>query len=204
MPTTTNNGWPTPADTDLVKNGADAIRDLGQAIDTTLGVYSSSTPGLVKINTTTFSGVSSVSLPNDTFTSTHKNYRIILNVETLSTTLDITSRFRTAGSNNTTANYNYFLYTANSSASTDVLTSARSATSATIKSAGVTSQYFVLDVMNPQATFITSVTGQGNELLANLLTFGFGFGLTTSFDSMSFIASTGTISGVVSCYGYQS
>jgi hypothetical protein len=39
MPTTTNNGWPTPADTDLVKNGADAIRDLGNAIDTTLGVY---------------------------------------------------------------------------------------------------------------------------------------------------------------------
>ena len=39
MPNTTNNNWPTPADTDLVKNGADAIRDLGNAIDTTLGVY---------------------------------------------------------------------------------------------------------------------------------------------------------------------
>ena len=53
MPTTTNNGWPTPADTDLVKNGADAIRDLGNAIDTTLGVYSPATPGLVLISTTT-------------------------------------------------------------------------------------------------------------------------------------------------------
>lgn len=35
MPTTTNYSWPTPADTDLVKNGAGAIRSLATAIDTT-------------------------------------------------------------------------------------------------------------------------------------------------------------------------
>ena len=35
MPTTTNYGWTTPADTDLVKDGASAIRTLGSAIDTT-------------------------------------------------------------------------------------------------------------------------------------------------------------------------
>lgn len=36
MPTTTNYGWTTPADTDLVKDGASAIRTLGSAIDTTV------------------------------------------------------------------------------------------------------------------------------------------------------------------------
>jgi hypothetical protein len=35
MPTTTNYGWTTPADTDLVKDGASAIRTLGTSIDTT-------------------------------------------------------------------------------------------------------------------------------------------------------------------------
>jgi hypothetical protein len=35
MPSTTNYGWTTPADTDLVKNGANAIRTLGNSIDTT-------------------------------------------------------------------------------------------------------------------------------------------------------------------------
>jgi hypothetical protein len=40
MPTTTNYGWTTPADTDLVKDGALAIRTLGSAIDTT--VYNNS------------------------------------------------------------------------------------------------------------------------------------------------------------------
>jgi hypothetical protein len=34
MPTTTNFGWTTPADTDLVKDGALAIRTLGNGIDT--------------------------------------------------------------------------------------------------------------------------------------------------------------------------
>ncbi len=36
MPTTTNYGWTTPADTDLVKDGASAIRTLGTAIVTTV------------------------------------------------------------------------------------------------------------------------------------------------------------------------
>jgi hypothetical protein len=36
MPTTTNYSWTTPADTDLVKDGASAIRTLGTAIDTTV------------------------------------------------------------------------------------------------------------------------------------------------------------------------
>lgn len=35
MPTTTNYGWTTPADTDLVKNGANAMRTLGTQIDQT-------------------------------------------------------------------------------------------------------------------------------------------------------------------------
>lgn len=37
MATTTNNGWETPDDTDLVKDGALAIRTLGEEIDTSVG-----------------------------------------------------------------------------------------------------------------------------------------------------------------------
>ena len=39
MGTTANNNWPTPVASDLVKDGWEAIKDLGDAIDTTLGVY---------------------------------------------------------------------------------------------------------------------------------------------------------------------
>lgn len=45
MATTTNFGWTTPDNTDLVKNGALAIRTLGSAIDTSLGsAWTSYTP----------------------------------------------------------------------------------------------------------------------------------------------------------------
>ena len=102
MPTTTNNGWPTPADTDLVKNGADAIRDLGNAIDTTLGVYSPVTPGLVKINTTSFSGVSTQSF-NSVFNSTYDNYKILLKMTT-SNGGALTLKLRASGTD-TSTNY---------------------------------------------------------------------------------------------------
>jgi hypothetical protein len=46
MPTTTNYGWTTPADTDLVKDGAAAIRTLGSSIDTT--VFNNASAGIPK------------------------------------------------------------------------------------------------------------------------------------------------------------
>jgi hypothetical protein len=43
MATTTNYGWETPDDTDLVKDGASAIRTLGSSIDTTTKALNPST-----------------------------------------------------------------------------------------------------------------------------------------------------------------
>jgi hypothetical protein len=45
MATTTNYGWTTPNDTDLVKDGASAIRTLGQSIDTTFAELKGGTSG---------------------------------------------------------------------------------------------------------------------------------------------------------------
>jgi hypothetical protein len=47
MPNTTNFGWATPADTDLVKDGAAAIRTLGSSIDTSLVDLKGGTTGQV-------------------------------------------------------------------------------------------------------------------------------------------------------------
>lgn len=47
MPTTTNFGWTTPADTDYVKDGALAIRTLGNGIDTSLVDLKGGTSGQV-------------------------------------------------------------------------------------------------------------------------------------------------------------
>ena len=47
MPTTTNFGWTTPADTDLVKDGASAIRTLGNGIDSSLVDLKGGTTGQI-------------------------------------------------------------------------------------------------------------------------------------------------------------
>lgn len=47
MPTTSNFGWTTPADTDLVKDGASAIRTLGNGIDTSLVDLKGGTTGQI-------------------------------------------------------------------------------------------------------------------------------------------------------------
>ena len=47
MATTTNFGWSTPDDTDLVKNGASAIRTLGSSIDTSLVYLKGGTTGQI-------------------------------------------------------------------------------------------------------------------------------------------------------------
>lgn len=47
MPSTTNFGWTTPADTDLVKDGASAIRTLGNGIDTSFVDLKGGTTGQI-------------------------------------------------------------------------------------------------------------------------------------------------------------
>jgi hypothetical protein len=47
MPTTTNFGWTTPADTDLVKDGASAIRTLGNGVDTSFVDLKGGTTGQI-------------------------------------------------------------------------------------------------------------------------------------------------------------
>lgn len=47
MPTTTNFGWTTPADTDLVKDGASAIRTLANGIDTSMVYLKGGTTGQI-------------------------------------------------------------------------------------------------------------------------------------------------------------
>ena len=79
MATTTNYGWETPDDTDLVKDGALAMRDLGQDIDTTLGtaLNSNDYAGLVLVKKQTVgTTVSSVTVTS-CFNAAYNDYKIV-------------------------------------------------------------------------------------------------------------------------------
>jgi hypothetical protein len=108
MGNTPNNNFPFPEPTDLVKDGAQAIEDLADAIDTTLGVYAPSTPGLTLINTTSFSGVTSFSIGSDAaplFSSTYENYYFELYGVGVNAGLNINARLRANVTDASGSNY---------------------------------------------------------------------------------------------------
>ena len=207
MPTT-NNNWPTPVATDLVKDGWEAIKDLGDAIDTTLGVYAPSTPGLTLINTTSFSGVSSISAPASTFSATYEIYRVVLDIQAATTQGDLKLRMRASGTDTTGSVYSYNLvFLANSSQTTyNYIASSGNQTSMTVGVVSASQEGInIFDILNPFASLNTALLAQGNSLGAvdTMTTTGGGrVNDTTSYDSITlFNSAGGNIAGKLRIYG---
>jgi len=99
--TTTNYGWTIPNDDELVKNGAAAIRTLGQDIDTSAVDFGG---GLRLIETRTVTTSSSESFSN-VFTSDYDYYKIMFNIIYSSTTANGVLRFRNNTTDTTATNY---------------------------------------------------------------------------------------------------
>jgi hypothetical protein len=212
--TTTNYGFDIPQSTDLVKDGATAIATLGQDIDTAMNTaLGTKKAGMVLLNTTSFSGVSSVSAPNNTFSATYTNYRILFNSSDTTTSNTFIARLRASGSDNTSSVYNNAVFYVSSNGSTGVAANSTTATSwdigymADVASAGA----IILEVVNPFDTTITFGTthqmrldvASGNTGNGEMRIGSFSHSSSTSFDSISIIRSSGNMSGVMSVYGYN-
>jgi hypothetical protein len=210
MATTTNYGWTTPDDTDLVRNGADAIRDLGTAIDTSMNTaLGTKKAGMVLLNTTSFSAVSSQSV-NNVFSATYENYRIVFNMVSSNDTSNIGLRLRVAGVDNSSAQYDYgFIgftaagssYSGNAQATTSFNQITRIASSSSLNTAGY------CDIFRPFETFRTTITNQAvypnasnNPQIQN---YGGQIRVDTSYDGFTIITSAGTLTGKVFVYGYN-
>jgi hypothetical protein len=103
--TTPNYGWTVPTSTDLVKDGATAIETLGDAIDASMNTaLGTKKAGMVLLNTTSFSGVSSQSV-NDVFSANYNVYKIMLDVSTSSAITDFNIRLRVGGADTSTGIY---------------------------------------------------------------------------------------------------
>jgi hypothetical protein len=204
MPTT-NNNWPTPVATDLVKDGWEAIKDLGDAIDTTLGVYSPATPMGVHLSTVTFSGVNSQSF-NNVFSATYNNYRVMLNLETVVSYNSITARLRSAGSDVSGANYSYYgLYVDQGGGPTrDASVNQTSFSVADANSAG---GFAIIDIANPflaEQTFLNSTRNNATSANTSFQFFLLGgcHSLTNSYDGITFLFASSQ-SGTITVYGYN-
>ena len=208
--TTPNYGWAVPTSTDLVKDGATAIETLGDAIDASMNTaLGTKKAGMVLLNTTSFSAVSSVSLPANTFTSAYKNYQFVFK-GTGSTFNTLTLRMRASGTDNSSNNYKWSGYTQQYLNGADPNTSVGSVSltnSFLFGYAYSTVPTYVSGVIfEPFETAYTSYTYNG-LYLENTTTGGYGqfitggMSVTTSYDSATILASTGTITGSISIYG---
>jgi hypothetical protein len=165
------------------------------------------TPGLVFITGATFSAVTSVSLPADTFSATYTNYLVMFSA-TSATNGQLSFRFRTAGTDNSTSNYSWAQLGKYSNGG-DAGASGNAQTSISNGSVDTSLPTFIkLDIQNPQTADRTSVTGQsiwpGNTTTALATSYALGglFNGTTSFDSMTLI-STISMTGYYKVYGYS-
>lgn len=209
--TTPNYGWTVPTSTDLVKDGATAIETLGDAIDASMNTaLGTKKAGLVLLNTTSFSAVSSVSLPNSTFSATYQNYKIHFQLTANSADQNLSMRMRASGADSTASQYNF------ASKGSDVAAGAfefyanglTTWTLAQTDGANSGSGYFMQwDVINPFDTKKTIIqgfsTGVSNSGSIYSLQGGGTYFNDLSFDSLTIYPSTGTITGSILVFGYN-
>jgi hypothetical protein len=207
MATTTNYGWDTPDDTDLVKDGADAMRELGQDIDTSLfGITGGKNVGLVHINTTTFTASTSVVFTN-VFTTAYDNYRVEITY-TASATNELRLQMANGGTGDSAATgYSYGLnYISGTATAFD--RGSNGTSSAVIAFANtVGGTYGIsMDVYSPKLTAqtVANLTGTQYNNVSHVTTFGgFTRSATTAYDGMVLFPASGNITGTVRIYGYR-
>ena len=202
MAITPNYSWPVPDDTDLVKDGAEAIRDLGNAIDTT--VDSLPGGGLVHIEQATFSGVSGVNV-NDVFSADYDNYKIYYKLTNASSTA-MFFRFRVAGSDDSSANYNNQNLINGGTGFNTLRITGNTSLDIFRGSISTSDNHLFMDLVFPfSSTEKTNFVQNGfhNPNSPEIFLQYGAFNATTSFTGFSLIANTGNISGYYSVWGYK-
>jgi hypothetical protein len=166
-----------------------------------------SSGALTLISSVTFTTVSTVSFATDTFTSSYRNYRVIIEFTDSTANAAISVRKRVSGTDVTAANYNTggarFLETGGVSQVQTV--------NGTSWTTGITvnipyGNFLVLDVVSPNISGgnlynAISVTGNTNSGAGGTI-LGWTNSTGALYDSLSFIMASGNFSGKYRVYGY--
>lgn len=165
-------------------------------------VFAAGAGGLVHINTTTFSAVSSVSI-NDVFTSTFENYLLKIIVTGSVENESLTTRFRIGGVDTSSATYIVQNLDANN---TSVTALRGTQSSATIS--GVTSDHksgIDVNLYSPQLAVVTAYSAfAAFSRVGGLIKLFAGTQTdTTQFDGITLFPVSGTMTGNIRVYGYK-
>lgn len=207
MATTPIYGFETPDDTDLVKDGALAIRTALDDVDSTLGTALNSKlhAGLVLIKSQTLASVSSVTITN-AFSATYDAYRIVF---TGLTTSGATGTAFQLGTNNTNY-YSNQLVTGNYSTASGTVTfqnqNNTSSYDTGIISTTTNATGGYIELQNPFDATTTAIEAFGTDVRSTDrgLRFNAGYhNVSSSFTSFTFLTAAPTFTGGrISVYGY--
>ena len=202
MATTTNYGFEIPDDTDLVKDGALAMRDLGQDVDTAMfTALAGQKAGMVLLNTTTFSAVASQDITN-VFSSTYENYMFIITA-TNSTGTVCNIRMMT-GTVDSSANYDSAaIRTSTTPTTTSVGNS--NATSFILNAFATTTENRITGMFyRPNVATNTNYTMEGSGTSNScIMSSGGELKTSTQYTGFRYFPSAGTITGTIRVYGVQ-
>jgi hypothetical protein len=195
--TTPNYGWAVPTSTDLVKDGATAIETLGDAIDASMNTaLGTKKAGMVLLNTTSFSGVSSQSV-SSVFSSTYDNYRIIISASG-GTTTSIRMRATSTDASGTDYNFQRGFY----SRSTTI--DALRLTGQTSMQVGYLGGNISIDLFSPFLAANTTFNSLNfwTDSTASATSYFGSHNLATSYNGFTLIGSD-LLTGTLSVYGYN-
>jgi hypothetical protein len=167
------------------------------------GTGSVSSSGVVSFTTAT-----SISL-NGVFTSAYTNYRMIIRIPTTSVAAQLTYRFRSAGTDNSTSNYYQSWFINRSTGATQTNNGSGVANTLVSWAAAYTNDWtmWIGDVMSPALVTKKNIFGKGagadstsfyhvdSSSMFNASTF--------SFDGITLFPSAGNMTGTVQILGYN-
>ena len=186
---------------------SDIVQYYDGSVWATLAPQPAPTSGLVFVTGATFTAAAGFSLPNDTFTATYDNYKLIVDVTAISATALFTMRLRASGSDNTVANYNTMFFGGNS-AGAAFSEGGNDLTAFNVLGCSTTFPIAAIDV-DVISPFLARHTDLAGSIIGSTATVfasmggGATFRGTTSFDSLSLIVAGGaTITGNYRVYGY--
>jgi hypothetical protein len=164
--------------------------------------------GLWLVYSSSFTSVTSFSLPNGTFTNDYKNYKLVYNL-TVSTDSDFTVRLRKNGTDNNASTYNTTLVgVLSTTGGSNSANNSQNTWAFGEQDAGVGFYSVSFDLYQPFVNANSAATG--NIVCVNKAATatigragGWWHGTADTFDSISFISSVASsMTGTVRVYGY--
>ena len=179
------------------------VGGLRAVVPTSVSVTGGGSSGSVGTNgTVTFSTAESVSI-NDCFSSAFTNYLLVCDFDTSGASANINARFRVGGVDNSTANaYNAQIFNANS---TTIAGLRETSTSFRIAGgANVATNGFIATIFRPFLVDTTAASSHHANSFANafLTLVSATHNQNTSYDGLTLIPSSGSITGAITVYGF--